>query len=295
MGSADPRPQPVGPVHLAHRFAPLHAELVALLEGLTPEDWLRPTACALWSVRDIVAHLLDGDLRRLSFQRDGALPPPDQLIETNEDLVAYLDRLNAEWVTAARRLSPRVLIELHRCAGPQVAELFQSLDPDGTAIFPVAWAGEDRSANWFDIGREYTERWLHQAQIRDAVAAPELTGREWLHPVLDLFLRSLPQAYRQVPSPEGTTVKIQITGEAGGLWSLVREGGGWRLYTGAAPAPAATLVLSGDTAWRLFSRGLSPEVARQRVTTEGDSALTSPFFGALAIMAKPAPTTASTV
>ena len=46
-------------------------ELMTLLRGLEPGDWDRPTACALWSVKDIVAHLLDTSLRRLSFGSDG--------------------------------------------------------------------------------------------------------------------------------------------------------------------------------------------------------------------------------
>ena len=68
--------------------------------------------------------------------------------------------------------------------GPKVAALFESRDPHGPAVFPVAWADESKSENWFDIGREYTEWWHHQAQIRDAVRAQALAGREWLHPVL---------------------------------------------------------------------------------------------------------------
>ena len=77
-----------------------------------------------------------------------------------------------------------------------VVELFRSIDPFAPAHWAVAWAGEEPSAHWFDVGRDYTERWLHQQQIRDAVGAPPLTGREWLHPVLDLFVRARPVAYR---------------------------------------------------------------------------------------------------
>jgi hypothetical protein len=40
-----------------------------------------------------------------------------------------------------------------------------------------------------------------------------------------------------------------------------------------------------DTAWRLFSKGLGPAEARERVTVEGDQALGSVVLGALAVMA----------
>ena len=278
-------PRPGGPVHLADRFAPLDTELIALLRGLRPDDWARPTACALWTVKDIAAHLLDGNLRRLSFQRDGLPAEPDVPIHGFADLVKYLDRLNAEWVAAARRISPPLLIDLLEHTGRQAAELFARLDPDAPALFPVAWAGEAQSVNWFDVGREYTERWLHQQQIRDAVGAPGLSSREWLHPVLDLFLRALPHRYRDVAAEPGTELHVAIAGAAGGDWTLRREPAEWRLYLGASQTPAATVRMDQDTAWRLFSKGLDPAEARERVTLEGAQPLGAGVLGTLAVMA----------
>src|SRR5213082_3892646 len=49
-----------------HLFAPLHAELMSLLRGLSAEDWEKPTVAKAWRVRDVAAHLLDTQLRRLS-------------------------------------------------------------------------------------------------------------------------------------------------------------------------------------------------------------------------------------
>src|SRR5205809_7618863 len=66
-----PSLEPLTPVLLVDRLAPLHAELIALLRGLEPDDWQRPTVCALWSVRDIAARLVVDDLRRLSSHRAG--------------------------------------------------------------------------------------------------------------------------------------------------------------------------------------------------------------------------------
>ncbi len=274
---------PPAPVLVLGRFAPLHAELIGLLRGLDSAGWDRPTACALWSVRDIVAHLLDIDLRRLSFHRDSRSPAGIRL-EGYESLVAFIDAMNAEWVAVARRLSPRVLVDLLEVTGPWVVDLFRSIDPDAPAHWPVAWAGEERSRHWFDVGRDYTERWLHQQQIRDAVGAPPLTGQEWLQPVLDLFVRALPFTFRDTEAAEGDTVQVAITGPAGGEWTLRREREAWRLYAGADPQPTAALTLSDDTAWRLFSKGLQPEAARAQVRIAGNQTLGSVVLRALAIM-----------
>ncbi len=265
------------------RFAPLHAELIGVLRGLSPDDWGRPTACALWSVRDIAAHLLDDDLRRLSFHRDRQ--PPGSGPVSGAELVALVNRMNAEWVAVARRMSPRVIVDLLEVTGPWVVELFRATDPFGPGFWGVSWAGEEASAHWFDVGRDYTERWLHQQQIRDAVGAPPLTGRAWLHPVLDLFVRALPFAYRDAAAKPGTTVVVAIEGEAGGEWTLRREAQRWGLYAGAAPGAAATVTMTDDAAWRLFAKQLKGEAARGRVSVGGDQALGDVARSALAVLA----------
>lgn len=273
------------PMDVAGLFPEINAELVALLRGLGPEDWERPTAAGAWRVKDVAAHLLDGDVRRLSFQRDGMpVPPPDAPIQGHADLVAFLDRLNADWVRAAQRISPRLLTDLLETTGAEVARLFAGLDPSGPALFSVAWAGEESSENWFDLAREYTERWHHQQQIRDAVGAPGLTSRKWLHPVLDAFLRALPHAYREVAAEEGAAVAVEITGEAGGEWALVREGGAWRLYRGRPDAPRARVRMDQDTAWRRMTKGLTRDQAAERTEIEGEPGLGEPMLGMLAVM-----------
>ena len=155
------------------------------------------------------------------------------------DLTAFIDRLNAEWIAASRRVSPRLTIELLDTVGRQLADYFESADLDEPARLGVAWAGEAQSRAWFDIGREYTERWHHQQQIAEAVRAPLLTGRRWLHPVIDISMRALPHAYRGVPAPPTTGITFEITGDAGGQWTLVREPEAWRLFAGALPHAAA--------------------------------------------------------
>ncbi|HUM68989.1 MAG TPA: maleylpyruvate isomerase N-terminal domain-containing protein, partial [Chloroflexota bacterium] len=251
--------RPVEPIHTVGLFPMLHAELLTLLRQLEPQDWLKPTVAVPWSVKDMVAHLLDTDMRRLSSQRDGFTPPATEPPPaTYGELVGLLNRLNAEWVRAAQRLSPQLLIELLDLIGPQVHHLFTTLDPLAPARVSVAWAGESASPNWFDIAREYTEKWHHQQHIREAVGAPLLTSRQWLYPALDTFLRGLPHTYRDVSATAGTNLVISISGEAGGEWTLSKRRQSWQLYQGAVTEADARVQLDQDTAWRLFTKGLTP-------------------------------------
>lgn len=274
----------VGRVDTVDLFPGLHDALMSLLRDLAPAEWDRPTVCREWCVKDVVAHMLDTQIRQLSMGRDAyAGLAPDAPVAEYHDLVAWLNRINHEWVRAMRRASPRVLLDMLAVTGPQYNDYLAALDPDAPAMFPVAWAGEAEPANWFDIGRSYTEYWHHQQQIREAVDRPVLEERRWLHPVVALFLRSLPRTYRDVDSPAGTAVQVTITGDAGGRWVLLR-GASWELWEGEHPGASAHVTLGADTAWRLFTKGLSREAASARATLTGDLPLAGRFLDAVAIM-----------
>jgi hypothetical protein len=114
-------------------------------------------------VRDVVAHLLDGDLRKLSFQRDGhPAPQPAESLSGYAGLVEHLNRLNAEWVAAARRLSPRLLIELLERTGLEVALLVASLPPRQPAPYPGCLGG----------GGALGELVRHGPRVHRALASP---------------------------------------------------------------------------------------------------------------------------
>ncbi|MDQ3290291.1 MAG: maleylpyruvate isomerase N-terminal domain-containing protein, partial [Bacteroidota bacterium] len=156
-------------VEVKHLFAELDRKLIQLLKSLSPEDWEKQTVAKLWKVKDVVAHLLDGNIRVLSIQRDRYFGEQPPAISSYQDLVDWLNQLNADWVKASKRISPGVLILLHETTGPLVSAYYQSLNLQEKAIFSVAWAGEQESLNELHLAREYTEKWLHQQQIRDAV------------------------------------------------------------------------------------------------------------------------------
>lgn len=278
--------KPSGPIDTRALFAPLHQELLMMLRTLAPQDWQRQTRAPRWRVGDVVAHLIDSAIRRLSVERDGHTGiAPDGPIASNADLTAFLDRLNADWVAASRRISPRLSVEWLDVVGRQLTELVEAADLHGPATFPVAWAGEAESAMWFDIGREYTERWHHHQQIAEAVGAPLLVGRRWLHPVLDVSMRVLPFAYRDTPAPLATSVTVEITGQAGGEWTLVRETAVWRLFTGALEHAAAHIRIDQDVAWRMFFKQRSRAEVLAAMAIGGRTDLAQPFAGTLAVMA----------
>jgi uncharacterized protein (TIGR03083 family) len=278
-------PEAPGIIDTRHLFRPVSSGLVALLRGLPADAWRRPTIAGQWLVRDVVAHLLDTTLRRLSFQRDGMTPPPSsRAIASERDLVAFINELNGQWVAAAQRFSPRVLTDLYARAAAEAADFFEALPLDAPALFPVSWAGEDASAGWFDVGREFTELWHHQAQIRLAVDAAPLADPRHLAAVLDVAVRGLPHALRAVAAEPGDTIALEIDGPSGGRWTLAREATRWRLWCSAADAPVTRVRLTDETAWQLLFNALPERDAASRVQITGRVELGGAFLRARSVV-----------
>lgn len=258
------------PIIVADLLPEVLNELLKLLASLSAEDWQKPTVCPGWSVKDVALHLLGVEVGNLSRRRDGHAV--DASITSWEELVRFINHWNQSWIQAARRISPRLLTDLLAFTGVQVCDYFRLLDPYALGG-AVSWVGPEPAPVWLDLAREYTERWHHQQHIRDAVGKPGLKQPRYFAPVLAAFAWALPRAFRSTVAAENTSVTLTITGESGGRWSLLREGGEWRLYEGAPDQPDAKVMIEADMAWRLFTRGLGQSQAREQMVVNGDRAL----------------------
>ncbi|MCC7022748.1 MAG: maleylpyruvate isomerase family mycothiol-dependent enzyme [Thermomicrobiales bacterium] len=263
------------------------AALLELLADLSPGEWAAPTACSGWSVQDVAAHLLGDDIGRLSRGRDGFANPDFATgldIATLPGLIAAIDRQNARWVEGMRRVSPRLLIDLLRLTGEWTEAYFARLDLHAIGA-SVDWAGPEPAPVWLDVAREYTERWVHQQHIRDAIGRVGLKERRWLGPVLATFTLALPRALADHPALDGASLRLVIAGEAGGTWTARREGGRWILDTGASNAPTAAVEIDQEIAWRLFTKGLPKDEAERGARIAGDADLAARVFEMVAILA----------
>ncbi len=266
-------------------FPALNTALIDLLKSLKPADWDRKTVCANWTVKDIAVHLLDTSLRRLSIGRDEYQPQKNQQFGTYEELVAHLNKLNADWVTAMKRLSPNLIIDMLENYQQKQFDYFKELDPVDMAMFQVVWAGKEHSENWFDMAREYTERWLHQQQIRQAMNNQDLLQPKFYTPFLNISMQDLPHTYSKVKASFGSTVKVEIVGDAGGLWTIKKEKGFWRFTDEESKSPDGLVYIDQQIAWLLFSKGMKPMDATPYFQLHGDTELASHALNMIAVMA----------
>lgn len=273
-----------GPVIDARPLLPRErGALIDLLRALDPADWDRPTVCPGWAVHDVVGHILNDAMRRIAGGRDGHR---GVAFADGEALPAYLARINDDFVRAMRQCSPRLMVDMLGDLGPRLDALWAGSDLTARADLDVSWAATDLpSPLWLDLAREYTEFWVHQQQIRDAVARPGADDPELLGPVVDTFLRALPSALQAESRPEGTAVRFEVTGAAGGVWTALRAADRWRVVRGEAAAePAAHVRMDADSVWRLGSRGITVGQARQRASLHGDRALAEAATALLAVV-----------
>jgi uncharacterized protein (TIGR03083 family) len=254
--------------------------LVMFLGQLTDDQWHAPTVNLGWSVHDVALHLLGNDIGRAGEPAG----EPARRGEVEFDALARLiEESNEAWIRAARRISPALLVDLLAFMGPRVDAALAAVDLASPGV-AVAWTGTGPTPYWLDIAREYTERWVHHAQIRLALGCEPLVQRRWLHPVLDAFMRSLPRAYQTVKADEGARVEVEIGGDAGGRWTVQRGRDRWHLVAACDGEPTATVRMDQDTAWRLLSRTISVDAALPAIRIEGDPLLGSAATRAVAIM-----------
>lgn len=159
-----------------------------------------------------------------------------------------------------------------------------ALDPHASGL-GVAWAGEQTSRNWFDLAREYTEKWHHQQQLRDATEREPLYQPELLEPALETFARGLPFALRDVQLPDQGRICVQTTGAACCSWTLRRQGELWTLWRGLDSKATCHISLPADVAWRVWTRGMDRAAARQQLQARGDPAPVDALLSVVAIMA----------
>jgi uncharacterized protein (TIGR03083 family) len=224
------------------------ARLVARLRSLDPSSWTEVTAVPGWSVRDVATHLLDDDLGRLSRDRDGETSGMI-VVDTYAALVDALNIKNQRWVDAARGLSRELVADLLAWSGREVDAWAGGVDLHADST--VAWASSTTVPMWFDLAREFTERWVHHQQLLEALGEHDEYLDATAGVVLDTFVWAYPHQYHP-SAPVGTTVALLLETRP---WTLTQRRLRWELDPGMTSLPDARLELSTDQAWRLLTGG----------------------------------------
>lgn len=263
-------------IETLHLFPKLTEEFLKLLRELEPSEWLKPSPIKGRTVKDLVSHVIDGSLRNISMQRDNFMDNSNiPNINSYVDLINHIQKLNTDWMNVSKRLSPEILIDLLEYSDKELYEFLKSKNPKVKAMFSVAWAGETESENWFDIAREYTEKWHHQMQIRLALDKPILLDTEYSEPLYNTFMIALPHLYREFSNFEnGTKIKISMTGKLNKSWVIEWQTDKWDFIVSNKSDIFTSVEIPDDIAWVIFTNtDREKEKYETKIKISGDKSI----------------------
>lgn len=224
-------------------------QVQALVRGLDPRAWFRPTPSWGWDVRDTIAHLADTDEMAIDTMTGGphAINAVAQRSASGED-VTY------QGVLRGRRLSGPAVLEWWKRAAARERDLLHGLDPDAR----VPW-GIGMKAPSF-VAARLMETWAHGLDVFAALGAtPVDTDR--LAYVAWLATRALPYAYGVAGrEPPAGALRVELTLPSGATWTF-----------GPEDAPSRIRGPAGEYC-RVFVQRLRREDARG-LEAEGDAAV----------------------
>lgn len=235
----------------------MRAELelfLSLAESLAPDDWGKPTACAAWSVRDILAHQAGGYASGTGYRelvrQYSAIPKKGQLPE---------DAINELQLRERADRSPTELIAELRQVGPVAtqkwAHQFRFVKPI-TVPHPVGGLLSLRHLMWVIHSRD---TWMHRLDICRATHRKFQQRREHDGRIVALVMRDLGILLHE--KLEARAVVFDLSGVSGGVWKV-----------GSSEATATIQMDALD--FNIFASGrFTFAECRAKATLSGDEAL----------------------
>jgi uncharacterized protein (TIGR03084 family) len=225
-------------------FAAETAGLDAFLEPLPADDWQRPSACAGWSVCDVVVHLAQSEEAVIaSFDQGDASIPLGPYLDRSGDGAdggdGAVDAIVDAAVAAERPDDPTEALARWRQAHAGVMKRFEA----ARASDRLSWISVPLSAHTLAATR-LSEHWIHGMDIREPLGQPA-ADTDRLRFIARLAWRTLPYAFAFV-GEEAPDVAVRLEAPSGDTWSFGGD--------------AAAVVVTGPAGeWcRLAARRLRP-------------------------------------
>jgi uncharacterized protein (TIGR03083 family) len=191
---------------------------LACVEALAPADWDQSTACTLWNVRQVVAHVTGAAAsyaRWSEFRRQQSTFVQRPYRQVGFSLPDALNQIQVDDRGAA---TPADLLAELRDVGPRAIATRKRLPAIVRAMrLPLPLVGVVPLGYVTDL--IYTrDMWMHRLDIcratgREMVQTPQHDGR-----ITALVVRDL--ARKLTPKLAGQAVVYELTGTSGGCWSL---------------------------------------------------------------------------
>lgn len=277
LATADPERSPSQPLVPATaleawRVPPLgHAEaasiatielerFLALLRQLSPNDWIMSTACTLWDVRQVVAHVVGAAASYARWSEFARQWTPWVQRAHRQPGFSILDAINQIQVEDRADAFPADLIEELQAVGPRAIRTRQRLPRwiRGTRL-PMPALGVAPIGYLTDLIYA-RDMWIHRLDISRATCRAMALDASHDGRIVSLMVRDLGQTAGRFLGPR--SIVLDLRGEAGGAFIL-----------GDGAVPWASLGFDAmDFAWLAAGR-MTPEEARDAAVLRGDHGL----------------------
>jgi uncharacterized protein (TIGR03083 family) len=199
--------------------------LLAVVDGLTPDDWGRPTDCAGWDVTAVLSHLL-GFMKANADPAEAARQIAVAARTAEEQGMLRLDAQTALHVREHAHLTSAELASaLHEWAGRALAGRSATTAEQRAVTFSTGLPGEGEWTRGYLMDVIYTrDLWMHRVDLCRATRqpmrlTPEHDGRIVADVVADWARR------------HGRPFTLRLDGPAGGLFTAGQDGPEIRLDT----------------------------------------------------------------
>jgi uncharacterized protein (TIGR03083 family) len=200
---------------LAHTEVQRFVDLLMLLDD---DDWDKPTACALWSVRDIAAHqashvALGSGVWGFLSQLNPAL-----LLPYLRRGMSGLDALNQAQVYKRKALPIADVIAELRDGTPKAIESRQRTNPLAyliqMPISPLRFVSLDTLLHVILV----RDMWMHRHDIAAATGKPFVQTADHDGPIVEQAVRDAARyAVRTLPD---IAITLTLRGASGGMWQF---------------------------------------------------------------------------
>lgn len=147
------------PAEIASALAREQADAIGLWRALAPADWLRPSLCEGWTVKDVVIHCFKGE-------SDLFHPNMRRALGGDADAPAgfRLEEVNNEQIEQNRSRSPKDLIEEATATVAETQKILAGIDPKDLDL--PAWNPITPGTLGFYVKGRIWEWWTHNQDVR---------------------------------------------------------------------------------------------------------------------------------
>jgi len=248
-------------------YAEVFSNVHAMAVELDDQRALMATGCPGWSVRDLVAHIVD--LESLLIGR----PRSDHVIPDGLPYIRNAPGKFMEIGVDARRGVPLddLLVEYRDVTGQRLAHLEDlqdsQLDEMRQGFFSQSKVRSFLAIRIFDL-------WAHEQDLRRALGQPGgFDGIPAAHSRERMMMGAGNVIQERLSPAAGTTAVFDITGPGGAVRSIVFDGEQGRAGADLPETPNTTLRLDLNTLTVLACGRSDDPLAASRVVVEGDQNL----------------------